>query len=340
VTVPYAHLIFPAIILIATAYLLIVFGFLVPQKIAQSNPEKHAGRISKLIRLISQLLSPVTFLIWGSAGLIAKIFGIKSSEINTTEEDVKAVVQEGLEGGGIEESEQGLVERIFSLDDRKIGSLITHKNDIVWIDVSTTPQELLAIIKKEPYSVYPVVDKDIDHIVGAIRLKDLVGRFSSPTFKFTNFIRPANFLTENISIHSVLENFKTTKFDYALIPDEFGSIQGIVTLSDIFEALVGDVSVNPSHEEYEITPRSDTSWLIDGQYPFYDFLEYFGLQDYYSEYPYNTLSGLILDKLEKMPHAGDKFAWFHFEIEVVDMDFARIDKVMVTDVGVPDNCLE
>ena len=338
--VPYVHIISPVIIFIVTAYLLIVFGFLIPQKIAQSNPEKYAVWISKPIHLLSKILYPFTFLILGSSHLFMKIFGIKSSEINTTEEDVKAVVQEGLEDGVIDEAEQDLVERIFSLDDRKIGSLITHKNDIIWVDVSTTHQELLEIVNKEPYSVYPVVDKDIDHIVGIIRLKDLVGRVALPSFKLANFIRPANFLPENMSILSVLENFKSAKIQYALITDEFGSIQGIVTISDVFEALVGDVSANPSHEEYEITPRSDNSWLVDGQYPFYDFLEYFNLQDYYNEYPYNTLSGLILEKLEKMPRAGDKFDWFHFEIEVVDMDFARIDKVMVTDISVSDTYLE
>ena len=320
--------------------MLIVFGFLIPQKIAQSNPEKYAGWVAKPIRFVSQLFYPLTFLILGSSRLVTKLFGIKPTEANTTEEDVKAVVQEGFEDGVIDEAEQGLVERIFSLDDRKIGSLITHKNDIVWVDVSTTPQEFLSVVKKTPYSVYPVSDKDIDHIVGVVHLKDLIGRVSVPSFKLANFIRPANFLPENMSILSVLENFKSFKIQYALITDEFGSIQGLVTLSDIFEALIGDVSAHPSHEEYEITPRNDSSWLVDGQFPFYDFLEYFGLQDQYSEYPYNTLSGLILDKLEKMPSAGDKFDWLHFEIEVVDMDFARIDKVMVTDISSSDTYLE
>ena len=340
VIVPYAHIISPTIIFIAAAYLLIVFGFLIPQEIARSNPEKYAVWISKPIRFLSKILYPFTFLILGSSHLVTKLFGIKPSDENTTEEDVKAVVQEGLEDGVIDEAEQGLVERIFSLDDRKIGSLITHKNDIVWIDVSTTSQELLEIVKKKPYSVYPVVDKDIDHIVGTVRLKDLVGRFALPTFKLANFIRPANFLPENMSILSVLENFKSAKIQYALITDEFGSIQGIVTISDVFEALVGDVSAHPSREEYEIVPRNENSWLVDGQYPFYDFLEYFELQDYYNEYPYNTLSGLILENLEKIPHAGDKFEWLHFEIEVVEMDLARIDKVTVTDIGVKDTDLE
>jgi len=113
-----------------------------------------------------------------------------------------------------------------------------------------------------------------------------------------------------------------------------------VTISDIFEALVGDVTTLPSYEEYEIVKRTDNSWLVDGQFPFYDFLEYFELQDYYNEYPYNTLSGMILDKLGKMPHAGDKFAWLHFEIEVLDMDTARIDKVMVTEKDLTDPTAE
>ncbi|MCL2862974.1 MAG: hemolysin family protein [Methanimicrococcus sp.] len=329
---PYTLLITALIVVVVIAYFLIVFGELIPQKIAYSRPEGIAGIISRPMNWFSKMLSPAAWLVDGSANLIARIFGMKEYEPETTEEDVKAIVQEGLEGGSIDETEQDLVERIFSLDDRKISSLFTHKNDVVTIDVSASLPELLQLIKENPYSVYPVVDKEIDNILGVLQIKNIVSAINSQDFNMADVIQPAYFLPENMTILSALEKFRTVETHHALITDEFGSIQGMVTLSDIFEALVGDMFPRLSYEDaYEIVKRNDNSWLVDGQYPFYDFLKYYDLQDYYNEYPYNTLSGLIMDKLEKIPHAGDKFDWLHFEIEVLDMDAARIDKVMLTE---------
>ena len=337
---PYALPLAVLIVVLVITYFLIVLGELIPKKIAYSRPEMIASLVSRPMSWLSKLLSPISWFVNGSANLIGRILGIKKYEPSTTEEDVKAIVQEGLEVGSIDEAEQDLVERIFSLDDRKISSLITHKNDIIWVDISAEQPELLHLIKEDPFSVYPVVDGEVDNIIGVLHIKDIVGTIGSPDFDLKNVLRPAYFLPDNMSILSVLENFRSVKTQYALITDEFGGIQGMVTLSDIFEALVGDVTDHPSHEEYEIIQRNDHSWLVDGQYPFYDFLEYFELQDYYNEYPYNTLSGLILDKLEKMPHAGDKFDWLHFEIEVLDMDTARIDKVMITEKDLSEPSVE
>ena len=328
---PYALLLAVLLVILVVTYFFIVFGVLVPKKIGRFRPEKIASLISGPMSLLSKLLFPVSLIVSGSADLIGYIFGINSSESTATEEDVKAVAREGLEVGSIDEAEQNLVEHIFSLDDRKISSILTHKNEISWVDISDSLPHILAVIKESTYSVYPVADKEIDNIVGVLYLKDFVGPINPAEFNLESILHPAVFLPDNMSILSVLEYFKSAEIVYALITDEFGSIQGIVTITDVFEALVGDASVNQSSGEYEITPRGDKSWLIDGQYPFYDFLKYFDLLDYYNEYPYNTLSGLILEQLEKMPHAGDKFNWLHFEIEVIDMDAARIDKVMVSE---------
>jgi Hemolysins and related proteins containing CBS domains len=335
---PYALLLSVLIIVLAVTFFLIVFGELIPRKIGRSQPEKVASVISGPMNVFSKIMFPISFFVSGAANLLGRLFGISSNEPTATEEDVKEIVQEGLEGGSIDETEQNLVEHIFSLDDRKVSSILTHKNDIVWIDISVSASEILGIIKENPYSVYPVADKEIDNIVGVLYLKDLAGKIDPENFDLQNIIRPADFLPDNMSILSVLENFQSAKIRYAFITDEFGGVQGIVTISDVFEALVGDVSARPSPDEYEIIPRGNDSWLIDGQYPFYDFLKYFDLLDYHAEYSYKTLSGLILDQLEKMPHAGDKFDWLHFEIEVLDMDAVRIDKVMVsvkepTDIG-------
>ncbi|MDV0446039.1 hypothetical protein MmiAt1_16490 [Methanimicrococcus sp. At1] len=319
------------IVVLIVTYFLIVLGELIPKKIGYSRPELIASIISRPMNLLSKILSPVSWFVNGSANLVGKIFGIKPYEPATTEEDVIAIVQEGIDGGAIDETEQDLVERIFSLDDRKISSLITHKNDIISIDVSASQPEVLKTIEETPYSVYPVTDGGIDNILGVLPVKELIGEINRPDFSIKNVMKSANFLPENMTILSVLENFREAQNQYALITDEFGSILGLVTLSDIFEALVGDAATRPAHEEYEIVQRNSNSWLIDGQYPFYDFLEYFDLLDFRNEYSYNTLSGMILDRIGKIPSAGDKFDWLHYEIEVVDMDSARIDKVLVTE---------
>ncbi|WNY25276.1 hemolysin family protein [Methanolapillus millepedarum] len=330
---PYAAPISSLVIVLLITYFTLVLGELVPKRLGLSNPEKISGIIAAPMIALSKIMSPFVWLLSASSGFVSGILGIKRRGPSATEEDVKAALQEGFEVGVIDETEQDLVERVFSLNDRKISSLITHKNDIIWVDLSTNANQLFEIIKKTPYTVYPVADGDFESVVGVVLLKDLVGKLKNPNFVLADSVRPAHFLPENMTVLSVLDNFKEQKLQYALITDEFGSIQGIVTINDIFEALVGDVTAGPSLDDFEIIQRDEKSWIIDGQYPFYEFLDYFDLQDYYNAYPYNTLSGFILDKLGKMPRAGDKFPWLDFEIEVVDMDLARIDKVIVTKVS-------
>lgn len=327
---PYASPLSVLIVVLIITYFLIVLGELIPKKIGASRPEFVASLISRPMSWLSALLSPISWIVNGSATAVGQMFGIRPYEPATTEEDVIAIVQEGIEGGAIAETEQDLVERIFSLDDRKISSLITHKNDIISIDVSASQIDVIRTIKETPFSVYPVTDDGIDNVVGVLMVKELLGEINTSEFSIENVMQSANFLPENMTILSVLENFREGRSQYALITDEFGSLLGLVTLSDIFDALVGDTSPNLP-EEYEIIQRSPDSWFIDGQYPFYDFLEYFDLLDYRNDYSYNTLSGMILDKLGRIPHAGDKFDWLHYEIEVVDMDTARIDKVLITE---------
>ncbi|WNY26640.1 hemolysin family protein [Methanolapillus ohkumae] len=339
---PYAGPLSSLFIVVLITYFTLVLGELVPKRIGLSSPEKISSKIAAPMNVLSKIMAPFVVLLSASSNFILRILRVRPSDQKATEEDVKAALQEGFEGGAIDETEQDLVERVFSLNDRKISSLITHKNDITWVDVSTTPSQLFDIIRKKPYTVYPVADKSLENVVGVVLLKDLVGKIKNPDFVLADAIMEAHFLPENLTILSVLDNFKDQKIQYALITDEFGSIQGIVTLNDIFEALVGDVTAGPSPDDFEIIQRDPVSWIVDGQYPFYEFLDYFDLQDYYNDFPYNTLSGFILDKLGKMPHAGDKFEWLDFEVEVVDMDLARIDKVIVTKIhsDEPDEILE
>ena len=236
-------------------------------------------------------------------------------------------MQEGFDSGEVQDVEQDIVERVFTLGDRDVGSIMTHRSDLVWLNMQDDLEANRRKVKENLYNVFPVASEKFDNIVGVVFLKDLFGRIDQPDFSLQQVLRPAQFVPENQSVYNALEQFKQARVKYGLVTDEFGGIQGIVTLTDIVEALIGQLP--DVDEELEIKQRADGSWLVDGQYSFYNFLEYFDMEDLYADYDYNTLSGLILQVLERVPKTGDTFSWQCFDFEIVDMDRARIDKVLV-----------
>lgn len=308
---------------------IIMIGYVLPERIGRSKPEKIMKMTASWIKAITTAFYIPYKIIMIFSDMVVTILGIRESfEARATEEDVRAVIQEGFEDGEIEETEQDLVERVFSLDDRKISSVLTHKNDIVWLDISSTPEEVRKKIADNPYNIYPVAEERLDNIIGVVTLKDMFDKIGSD-IPLKEYVKPANFLPENVNVLETLQSFKDTRFEYALITDEFGGIQGIVTLGDLLNALVGDYPIISTETGYELIKQKEDSWLVDGQYPFYDLLRQFEIQQLYNDHPYNTLSGLILDKLDTMPVSGDNFVWHGFEITVLEMDKARIDKVLI-----------
>jgi putative hemolysin len=223
--------------------------------------------------------------------------------------------------------EQDIMERVFSLGDRDLESIMTPRPDIEWIDVDMSKEEIKELISNNPYSKYPVGKDDLDHIEGTVYIKDLFTYIDAPDFDIRKIMRPTQYFYENMEVYSALEQMKITHNHTALIIDEFGVLQGIVTLKDIMEAIVGEIP--EPHEEPEIIQRQDGSYLVDGQCSFYNFLSYFKLGDLYPDNEHNTLGGLILEELGHIPRQGETLQWKDFKIEVVDMDGARIDKVIV-----------
>lgn len=325
---PYALTTSKIVIVIAVTYLTLVLGELVPKRIGMGFAEKVSVIVAKPMNAISSIASPFVWLLTKSTALMIRLLGLdKVEESKVTEEEIKAIVKEGFDGGEVQEVEQDIVERVFSLGDRDVGSIMTHRSELVWMDIKDTPEQIREKVKENLFNVYPVASDKFDNIVGVVYLKDLFGRIESPDFTLSQVVRPAQFVPENQSVYNALEQFKTSRVNYGLVTDEFGGIQGIVTLKDILEALIGQVL--DVDEEMEIKERSDGTWLVDGQFSFYNFLEYFDMEDLYAEHDYNTLSGLILELLERVPKTGDKLIWKSFEFEIVDMDKARIDKVLV-----------
>lgn len=325
---PYALGVSKTIIVIIVTYLTLIMGELVPKRIGLGYAERVSMLVAKPMYFLSKLALPFVWLLSKSTSLVIKITGIKANEENkVTEEEIKAIVKEGFDGGEVQEVEQDIVERVFNLGDRNVGSIMTHRSDLVWLDVTDSIEKIREKVQENLFNIYPVASEKFDNIKGVVYLKDLFGRIDEPDFSLEEVIRPAQYLPENQSVYNALEQFKEARVKYGIVTDEFGGIQGIVTLKDIMEGLIGQVP--EVGEEAEIVQRADGSWLVDGQYNFYDFLEYFDMEDLYAEHDYNTLSGLILEILERVPKTGETLTWLTFEFEIVDMDGARIDKVLV-----------
>jgi putative hemolysin len=326
---PYSLVISKVIIVAIVTYLTLIFGELVPKRIGMNFAEQVATLVAQPMGFFSKMTSPFVWLLSKSSKAVFSLLGFNSlgDSNKVTEEEIKAILHEGYKVGEVQEVEQDIVERVFHLGDRTVGSIMTHRSDLIWMDISDSVEKIRKKVNDNTYNIYPVVLNKIDNIQGVVYLKDLFKKIDSKDFNIAQIIRPAKFIQENMSVYKALEQFRLEKVKCGIVTDEFGSVQGIVTLKDIVDALIGEL--DEEGEEQEIVMRKDGSLLVDGQYSFYSFLEYFDMEDLYEEYDYNTLSGLILEILDRVPKIGDTFSWMRFDFEIVEMDGARIDKVLV-----------
>jgi putative hemolysin len=325
---PYAATVATVIIVIIVTFLSILFGELVPKRIAIMNPEKIAKLIAPPIKVLSKISYPLVWLLSSLSAGIFKLFNITPhTDTQVTEEEIKAMINEGSELGAIEEEEKDIIERVFHLGDRNITSLMTHRTDIVWLDMNEERSSVKEKIKEFQHSVYPVCTETIDDINGIVYVKDLYLRPDAP---LPELLRKALFVPENNSAYQVLEKIKNSKIHYAFIVDEYGSVQGMITVKDILNAIVGEMP-EEEDDEYVIVERKDGTYLIDGQIQFYDFLTKFNKTIWINEgeNEFDTLAGFILHELKRIPSEGDTFDWRGFDFEIVDMDGQRIDKVIV-----------
>ncbi|GAA4313933.1 hemolysin family protein [Compostibacter hankyongensis] len=328
---PYSHSIAVAAVVLLITYFSMVLGELLPKKLGLSRPEWVARLMAGPMNVLSRITFPFIWLLSASANLLARLFRIGPQADNTvTEEEIKAMISEGTTSGAIEETEQEIIERVFHLGDRSITSLMTHRSDIVWIDVSDSPEQYRDKIMKELHSVYPVCDGKIDELVGALYIKDLY--LAAADTPVRQLMRKPLFIPENNTPYQVLEKFRITRSHYGFIVDEYGSFLGMLSLNDILEALVGDMPEVGEAEDYELVRRADGSFLVDAQIPFYDFLAHFDKEDWITDeeqQEFDTLAGFILHRLERIPQVGETLNWRGFCFEIVDMDGHRIDKILV-----------
>jgi putative hemolysin len=332
-TKPYAHTLSVTVVVGCLTFFSLVLGELVPKRIGLANPESIAKIMARPMKIISMMTSPFVWLLTVTSDLLIKLFRIKpSSDSKVTEEEIKAIIQEGTEGGEVQEIEQDIVERVFHLGDRTISSLMTHRNDMIYLSLSDDSETIRSTVNTEMHSIYPVFENNKDHVKGVVLLKDLFRHINDSDFNLESLLISPFFLSEHISAYEALIQFKESKVHYGIITDEFGQTQGIVTLNDLLQALVGDFSDFYS-EEFNFVEREDGSWLIDGQYPLAEFFRHFDLEDVASDLKFTTIGGLIMHEIRTIPTTGQVIQWMNFEIEVVDMDGARIDKVIVRVLG-------
>ena len=329
VSVAYAPVIAQGTIVVIVTYLTIIFGELVPKRIGLGIAEKAAKAVARPMNVLAKIALPFVWLLSKSTELIFNCLGIKETDNKVTEEEIKSMIQEGTEDGEVQPVEQDIMQRVFLLGDLKVGSIMTHKNEIAWLDTSMTSEDVREVLSKQMYEFYPIAEGDLDHVKGVVDLKDLVLHLHEQDFNLKSLTREPVYFHENMNVYKALEQMKAQKISRALVCDEFGTCMGIITLRDILEGLVG--SMEDAGEEPDIIKRvNKDGWLVDGQCPLYDFLCYFDRQELLENADYHTVGGLILNDLQNVPQSGETMEWNGFAFEVVDMDGARIDKVLVT----------
>ncbi|NBL65499.1 DUF21 domain-containing protein [Flavobacterium sp. NST-5] len=326
---PYSANLAVGIVVVILTFFSLVLGELVPKRIGLNYPEAIAKMVAVPMKIVSIITAPFIWLLTISTESLLKLFRIRpTADGKVTEEEIKAIIKEGTEVGEVQEIEQDIVERVFHIGDRKVNSLMTHRKAVVYLSLEDNVEELKAKVLDEIHSVYPVCEDNLDEVIGVVSLKDLFANFEKGDFNLRDIATEPVYLIEHTSAYKALEVFKKTKVHYAIVTDEYGITQGMITLNDILEALVGDAS-DFYHEEFQLIAREDGTWLVDGHYSLHDFLTYFDLDELINDYEVTTVSGLIMTELSYIPKQGEKLVWNLFELEVIDMDGVKIDKVLV-----------
>jgi putative hemolysin len=322
-----------AIVVVCITYFSLVIGELVPKRIALNNTERLACIVASPIKRLSWLMHPLVVLCSGSTNMLLRILHVKpSADPIVTEEEIKLLIDKGTQAGTFQEFEQDTIERVFRLADRRVSVLMTHRADIISLNINESQEESKKKIAYYKFSYFPVVKDTMDNILGVIRGKDLLALYvEARPFNMEEIYRKPIFVTEKTPAVKLLELFKTSKMHIAFVVDEYGAIQGLVTFGDILRSVFEDVEDTPEGER-EIIEREKGSWLISGSLPLDEFTDYMetGRPDEEERAGINTVGGFVMAKLGTMPSEGQNFEWRGLRFEVVDMDGRRVDKILVS----------
>lgn len=329
---PYATGIAFLLVVAVITYFSIVIGELIPKSLALNSPEKIAVLVSRPMKLISTVSSPFVWLLSVPTSFILKLFRVRASvEPPVTDEEIKGLIDAGTKAGVFEETEQNLIESVIGLGDQRITSLMTPRTNIVWLDSADSPENIKQKLTESRFSRMPVAKGGLDNILGYASAKALLGHLiKNDEINLNVVLQQPFYVPETLTILELLEQFRESHTHFAIIVDEFGGVEGLVTINDILEAIIGELP-NSQHILPGVLRRKDGSFIFDGRISIHDFKEILGFKELPADErdAYQTLGGFVLTRLGKIPAAGERFNWSGYEFEIISMAQNRVDKVLI-----------
>ena len=330
---PYAHSVSLGIIISVITYFSIVIGELIPKKIGLLFAEDIAVAVAPFIKYFTKITSPIIWFLGISTKLLSKILFLKDNDGDIVSEDeIKMMVKMANEDGTIDNKESELIHNIFRFADRKAYSIMTPRNEVVWLDISESSEEIHSDIMESGLTKFPVCDDSLDNILGVVNLKDYLMQRNKPGYDIQNLLHPAVLIPETLTSLKILEQFRKERRYFGVVINEHGSVEGIITLHDLTENIFGSLPDLEEEEEIMIFKREDGSFLIDGSYRIDELRDQIYIDEFFHEdIDYTTIAGYVIEKLGKMPEVGDKFTEGIYTFEILDLDKSKIDKVLVTE---------
>jgi putative hemolysin len=332
---PYADAIGLGIVVAGITVLSLILGELVPKNVGLQYPESIASWVARPMMLLSRVGGPVVRVLTGATTLVMRVFGIKgSAEGGLTEDEIRAVISEGAETGVLEPEEESIVQRVFQLGDQRVAAIMTPRVDIEWVDVDISPEDLRVFLASHAHTQFVVCQEDLDNVLGTVRSADLLPAvLRGGAVNLRALVREALFVPDSMRAFQLLEAFRSSHKHVALVMDEFGAVEGLVTVTDLLEGLVGALPGNAIEARGSFVQRGDGSWLVEGSASMEEVTGKFDLTVPEEEVgAYHTLAGFVMARLGHVPRTADAFEWEHLRFEVVDMDGRRVDKVMISRV--------
>lgn len=320
-----------ALVVAGITYLSLIVGELVPKHLALRNPERFAMAVARPMGALSWLASPLVWLLDASTRLVMRLLGRHDDdEQKITDDEIRTLIAEATDAGVVEEAEREMISGVMRLADRPVRMVMTPRPDIVWLDLQGDAQKNMTILQESYFSRYPVGRGQIDEVLGVVQTKDLLATIlEGKPLDLENALREPVVVPDTAGALHVLEMLKQSTLKMALVVDEYGNTEGLVTATDILESIVGGMTESEEGAEAEITTREDGSWLVDGGLPIDELKELLKLKALPEEEDFHTVAGLMLNHFSEIPKAGDHFVLDNYRFEVVDMDGLRIDKVLI-----------
>ena len=317
-------------VVVAVTYFSLVIGELVPKRLALNHAEAIAAAVAPFMRVLASAGAPIVWFLRASTQAVMALFRLKpAAESVVTEEEVKALIAEGASTGVFQPQEREMIEGVLRIGDRSVRSIMVPRQAVVWLDVEESPEEVFATIAESGHSRYPVARGDIEQVIGVAHTKDLLEQLHRlGTIDIAAVAVEPPFVVDRMPVLRLLERFKSSPVHMAMVVDEHGSFEGVVTPTDILTAIAGDLPQSEEEGEPQAVQRDDGSWLVDGLMPVDDVERTLGIRSMSEEGDFNTIAGFVLDQLGHLPVAGEHFDWHGWRFEVVDLDGRRIDKIL------------